>query len=565
MLRELFMIFPLSLPLRLNGSKSWAYITFILLAWGQSNPHLVQAYEAIERGMTLNAHRYLSQARESPDSLVRWEAALLQGLLMARTGKHAEALRSWYYVSQQTPNSPLGLEATYWRADLLLQNRSQWLSALYLLRSLLEKSEVSPELRSAVEHRLEHFAYREADIGFLWAYLRDKDNILFPYLFPALLYHLRQGCLWTLWKVCEAEVERTCGFFSDSLRWKALVDSLPVETLKVALVLPFMATQERNSPFLEFWQGLELGLAESHSSYLVWQVEVEDSERSPARLRELFTRWEREPPHIVVGDVSWSLNRIIADFCERHGIWHAVPMNPAYPRNRFSFPLVMPADCQGYKIGILLRGKGGGSTLAFSSGRGVCLYDAEDPQAIAFVEGLRRAVPVMAYPFPTSTSDFVQRWNSLKDTIGQADWYVLGFSQEEVLGFLLHKLGRDTLYPLVVGMEGWMQLRHINLKDYHRVRFWIPQSMLIDSAAWGVINKKVMQNFFQRATLYHIQGYEAGQWIAHFSSAYSRNNLPTAEREGVLNRFLFPPRCERYKWRVWEYEKGESRLYYEER
>lgn len=541
---------------RLNGSKG-------LLLWGmwlaaQPPSPLPEAYEALRRGLTLNAQRLLERAREHPDSLVRWEAALLQGTLAARAGRESEALRHWYLLSQQSSTSPLGLEATYRRADLLLRSRSQWSAALYLLRTLLENPYTPPDLRSAVENRLYYFAYRQADLGFLWHYVAEaRESALYAYLAPALSYHLQQACIWPIWRSWQAQVQRVCGSPPDSLTWQQLTDSLPTETLRVVLLLPLMAAQERNSPFLEFWQGFELGLTEARSPYAVWRIEVEDSERNPARLQALFAQWEVEPPHIIVGEVSWSLNQLIADFCTRKGIWHAVPINPAVPKQAYALPLVMPALCQGEQLARLLR-----DTLP--SAQGVILYEAEDPQAAALVEGFRSQRWAQAYALPSRIGDLTRRWATLRDTIKDPEWYLLAVAQEELLGFLLHKIGRDTLQPLVLGMESWNTLQHITLKDYWRLCLWVPQSFLPDSGGWSAFAQKVRQYLYQRPTLYHAQGYDAARWIAHLSTVYQRGQLPVGqEQPGLLNRYSLPVSCPSYRWRIWEYVRGERRIRYE--
>ncbi len=542
--------------LRLSGSK-WLWLWGVWLGAQPPSP-LPEAYEALRRGLTLNAQRLLERAREHPDSLVRWEAALLQGTIAARAGRESEALRHWYFVSQQSPHSPLGVEATYRRADLLLRNRSQWAAALYLLRTLLESPFTPPDLRSHVEDRLTHFAYREADLGFLWYYTAESgESALYPYLAPALSYHLRQACFWPLWRSWHAQQAARCGYPPDSLSWQQLTDSLPTETLRVVLLLPLMASQERNSPFLEFWQGFELGLTEARSPYAVWQVEVEDSERNPARLQSLFSQWEAAPPHILVGEVSWSLNQLVADFCTRKGIWHAVPINSAVPRRPYTFPLVLPAVCHGEQLAQLIRD-------SLPTARGAILYEADDPQAVAYVEGFRGQKWVPAYALPSRIADLTRRWATLRDSVKDLDWYFLAVSQEELLGFLLHKMGRDTLQPLVIGMESWTNLQHIELKDYWRMRIWVPQSLLPDSAAWEAFSQKVRRYLYQRPTLYHAQGYDAARWLAHLSSAYQRGQLPPQkEYGGLLNRYLLPPTCSGYRWRLWEYARGERRIRYE--
>ncbi|GIV23793.1 MAG: hypothetical protein KatS3mg025_1452 [Bacteroidia bacterium] len=523
------------------------------IGYAQRSSALEQAYEALQKRLTVNAQRYLAQAREDPDSLVRWEAALLQGILAARAGREQEALGHWYFVSRYSPTSPLGAEATYLRADLLLRKRSTWPEGLYLLRTLIESPHTPEDLRAAVENRLSYFAYREADVGFLWAYLgREGGEALFPYLAPAVSYHLRQACEWPLWRLWHAYHKQRCGTPPDSLTWESLTDSLPTETLRVALLLPLMATQEKNSPFLEFWEGFELGLQESRSPYLVWRIEVEDSERNITHLLDLLKLWESAPPHILIGEVSYTLNQLIAPFCERKGVWHAIPINPAYPRHRYAFSLTVPAFCQGAKVGSFLRD-------SFPKlGPGVILYDPEDPYASAFVEGVRSTYYAPTYAVRGSTAELTQRWRTLKDSVAEASWYVVGFTQEEAIGFLLHKLGRDTLPPLVIGLESWNALRYTQLKDYRRMRIWVPQSTLPDSAAWLSFSRKVSQVFSQRPSVFHAQGYDAAQWIAYLSQAYNREGLPEGfSWEGLLNRYVYPPACEKYRWQLWEYDRGE--------
>ncbi|MCS7161815.1 MAG: hypothetical protein NZ958_00595 [Bacteroidia bacterium] len=528
-------------------------------AWAQTpSTPLAPVYQAIQRGLTLNAQRQLQKLQENPDSLVRWESLLLQGYLAARGGRENEALSHWYRLSQYTPHSPLGREATYWRADLLLKKRSTCKEALFLLRDLLESPHTPPALRTEAAYRLTHFAYYEADLGFLWTYADEGHPLLQAYFLPALLYWLRQGCYWELWPLKEKEIRYRCGEGTHlPWSWAALADTLSPETLRVALLMPFLAHQEKPSPFLEFWQGFELGLREARSPYRVWEVRVEDSERNPLRLQEILLQWETRPPHILIGEVSWSLNQTLSSFCARKGIWQAVPINTAYPKYPYTFPLLPPAECQGQFIGTQLRKE------FEENGLGVCLYDASDPQAVAFAEGFRQVRPCPLYPLPSDLKELTQRWTTLKDSLQGLAWYALACNREDLLGFLLHKLGRDSLPPLIIGTATWNDFQYTYFKDYRRLRIWIPQVFLPDSAAWRSLNQRVRQLFAQPATLYHAQGYDAALWIATLSNAHTPYApLPRKEMPGLLNTYLLPPQCERYRFRLWEYEKGEIRLRY---
>lgn len=550
-------------PLPSSGSSlhpiTWGLIGSLLL-WAQKPSPLPQAYDALRKNLTLNARRLLQEAREHPDSAVRHEAILMLGHLAARSGQEEEALHHWYFLSQRAPASPFGQEATYLRADLLLRRREGWTSGLYLLRSLIEAPDTDPTLRREAEKRLLYFVYRQATPGFLWEYLENPAiGILYPYVFAALRYHLRQTCLWPAWRLAETRHASTCKTPPpDSLTWQGLTDSLPVDTFRLVLLLPLMAMQERSSPFLEFWQGFELGLQESASPYPVWQVRIEDSERNPFRIQELLTLCEVSPPHLVVGEVSWSLNRPIADFCTRKGIWHAIPINPAYPDGVFSFPLSVPAECQGFQIAQRLF-LGGSS----SSWRAVCLYEADDPQAQAFVKGLRKVASPPAHPIPGRLSELTRRWGTLRDSLKEVDTFILALTREEALAFLLHQLGRDTLPPLVVCMEAWHTFSRTQLRDYHRLRLWVPQTLLPDSGTWAAFSQKVLRTYYQPPTFFHAQGYDAARFLAALSASYSRETPPAGSYEGLLNRYSVPPDCERYRLRVWAYEKGDLYIAWE--
>ncbi|MCX8112186.1 MAG: hypothetical protein N3E49_03170 [Bacteroidia bacterium] len=524
-----------------------------LLCLAQPPSPLPEAYEAIRRGLTLNAQRILERAMEHPDSLVRQEAAILRGYIALKGGREKDALREWYNLSQRSPLSIFGMEAAFLRADLLLRRREQHSAALYLLRFLLESPHTPPDLRAAAERRLEYFFWRESSLGALWTYAMEGSPTLYPYVMPPLLYHLRQRCLWRVWRLWEAFHWRNCGDIPDTLRLDSLYRNSPIETLRVALVLPLMANQERSSPFLEFWQGFELGLSESLSPYTVWEVRVEDSERNILQIQELLSQWEKNPPDIIIGEVSWSLNQIIAAFCERKGIWHAVPINPAYPLRQMTFPLVPSAHCIGWHLAEA-------SQKAYK-GRGVLLYEADDPLAKAMVEGFQQRRWTPAHSLPSSLTELTRRWNSLNDSIGRMDWYALFVSQEDLVGFMLHALSRYVDTPLVIGTESWLNLRHLNLRDYRRLRLWVPQSLFPDSLRWRSLALRVRQRYAQRASLFHAQGYDAARCIS--ALPYTRYAPPEGEVEGVLGPYVYPPTCSRYRILIWEYDKGENRLLYE--
>lgn len=520
--------------------------------YAQPPSPLPEVYDALNRGLTVNAQRLLEQAREHPDSAVRQEAALLQGYLFAKSGREKEALREWYALSQRSPQSIYGMEAAFWRADLLLKQANNREGALYLLRSLIENPTTPPDLRAAVERRLEDFFWRECDLGCLWHYAFYGHPTLYPFVQPALAYQLRQGCYWRLWRLWERFHTETCGELPDTLRLDTLMLDSPIETLRVTLLLPLMAAQERLSPFIDFWQGFELGLAGGTSPYATWIVRVEDSERNPLRIQELLNEWTTEPPDIIVGEVSWTLNQPIADFCERNGIWHAIPINPAYPRRSTAIPLTPPANC----IGSLLADKVAAEGLE----GGILLYEEGDPLAQAMLEGFRLRRWIPAYPVPGNLAGFISRWRALTDSLGMARWYGVFISQEDIVSYFLHALNSVGGSKLIIGMENWLLFGRTDLRDYRRLRIWVPESLIPDSALWSAFEQKARPQYGKRITFFHAQGYDAANLLTKLSHQYERAHIPQAEYPGILNLYTIPPACERYRLKIWQYERGEARI-----
>ncbi|MCS7152696.1 MAG: hypothetical protein NZ989_01990 [Bacteroidia bacterium] len=535
-------------PTYVIGGK-WFFLLIAGLIEAQSVTPFPEVYDAIRRGLTIRAQQLLERAREHPDSLVRQEAALLQGYVALLGGREKDALREWYYLSQRSPSSPLGMEASFWRADLLLRYRDTWPGALYILRSLLENPHTPADLRAAVEHRLEHFFWREADLGTLWTYAIEGAPALYPYILPPLFYNLRQSCQWEVWRLWESISQNTCGELPDSLRVDSLFRDRGPDTLRVVLLLPLMAMQERSSPFLEFWQGFELGLSESLSPYTVWEVQVEDSERNLQRVQGLLSEWEKNPPHILVGEVSWTLNQTISAFCERKHIWHAIPINPAYPSRATSIPLAIPAQCIGWQMA---------EATNSLVGRGVLFYTAEDPLVKSLIEGFQRRRWVPAYELPANLSELTRRWGALRDSIGAIEWCGLFVSQDELLSYLLLTLNREAKPPLILGLESWLNLKLTNIADYKKLRIWIPQTFLADSSEWNAFSQKLRQRYAHRGTFFHAQGYDAALFLAALSKEYDPLRVPDKEVKGLLNIYTYPPACGRYRLLIWEYEGGES-------
>lgn len=530
----------------------WLLGTASIRLHAQPPSPLPEAYDALHHGLILNAQRLIERGREHPDSNVRQEATLLQGYLFAKSGRDKEALREWYALSQRSPHSVYGMEAAFWRADLLLKQVNSREAALYLLRTLIESPQTPPDLRAAVERRLEYFFWQECDLGCLWHYALHGHPTLYPFVQPALLYQLRQGCHWRLWRVWEQFHKETCGELPDSLRLDTLMLQSPVETLRVALLLPLMASQERLSPFLEFWQGFELGIAEGKSPYAAWIVRVEDTERNPLRIQELLDEWTTEPPDIVIGEVSWTLNQPIADFCERHGIWHAIPINPAYPRRSTAIPLVPPASCVGWQLSEKISTEG--------LGGGVLLYEEGDPLAQALVEGFRSRNWIPAYPVPGNLAGFISRWTTLADSIRGAQWYGVFISDEEVVSYLLHTVNLARSPSLIIGMENWSLFKRTDLRDYRRLRIWVPESLIPDSVLWSAFERKARSHYGKRITFFHAQGYDAANLLTILTQQYERAYIPRAEYAGILNLYTVPPACERYRIKIWEYDRGEFRI-----
>lgn len=512
------------------------------------------AYEAYEKRLTASAQRHLEAALQEKDSLLRAEAFLLRGVINAQAGRYREALSSWYLASRLDSGGPIGAEATYHRAHLLFQSRSDWPTALYLIRTLLESPITPPDLRTCVENRLLHFAYREADAGFLWAYFfQNPSSTLASYLAPALAYHLRQACAWKPWYFFLRFYEKTCGPFPTGENLDSLLASLPPETLRIAVLLPFMTLQGGLSPILNFWQGASWALNQNQSPYAIWQIQLFDSERNPLTLRKILDSLAPHPPHILVGDLSYSLNQIIADWCQKHQVWHAIPINKAYPRAPYTFPLNVPAHCTGEMVGTFL-------SQTQSGKKGIILAESNEPAAIAYAEGIRKKLYAPLVFIPGSISAMLKRWGTLKDSLSGHDWYGLATTNEEIASFLVNRLGRDTTpLPLIVGMEDWLRFQKTELKDFWRVILWIPQTYLPDSSQWNLLIRQVRSGESILVTPFHLYGYEALRMLEPISTEYTPGQPPKLSRawEGLLNRYQIPPDCDSYRWVLWEYRRGD--------
>jgi len=529
------------------------WLGIIGLIYAQSALDL--AYEAYEKRLTASAQRHLEAALKEKDSLLRAEAALLKGVINAQAGRKKEALSSWYLASRLDSGGPIGAEATYHRAHLLFQSHSDWPTALYLIRTLLESPHTPPDLRTCAENRLSHFIYREAEAGFLWAYLfQNPSSTLAPYIAPALAYHLRQACAWKPWYFLLRFYEKTCGPFPTGENLDSLLASLPPETLRIAVLLPFMTSQGGLSPILSFWQGASWALLQNQSPYTVWQIQLFDTERSPLTLQKILDSLAPRPPHILIGDLSYSLNQTIADWCQRYQVWHAIPINKAYPRATYTFPLTVPAHCTGEIMGTYLSQTQPGK-------RGIILMESGDPAAAAYAEGIRKQIYAPVISIPSSISGMLKRWGTLKDSLAGYDWYGLATSNEEIVGFLLNRLGRDTPpLPLIIGTEDWLRFQKTELKDFWRVTLWIPQTYLPDSSRWTSLVRQVRSEEGILITPFHLYGYEAFRILEPLSADYTPGQPPKLSHvwEGLLNRYQVPPSCHSYRWVLWEYRRGET-------
>ncbi len=511
------------------------------------------AYEAYEKRLTTTAQRHLEAALKREDSLFRAEAALLRGVIAAQAGRPKEALSNWYLASRLDSGGPIAAEATYHRAHLLFQARSEWPSALYLVRTLLESPHTPPDLRTIAENRLLHFAYREADAGFLWAYLfQNTASPLAPYLAEALAYHLRQACAWKPWYFFLRSYEKTCATAPIHENLDSLLAALPPETLRIAVLLPFMTSQGGLAPALNFWQGASWALQQNQSPYSVWQIQLFDTERNPLTVQKILDSLAPRPPHILVGDLSYSINQIIADWCQKHRIWHAIPINKAYPQAPYTFPLNVPARCLGEIVGTYLSETQSGK-------RGIILTESDDPTTSAYAEGIRSKLYAPLVLIPNSISAMLKRWSTLKDSLITYDWYALAISNEEITNFLISRLGRDTMpLPVIVGMEEWLRFQKTELKDFWRVTLWLPQTYLPDSSQWHLLVQQVKSEQGIVVTPFHLYGYEAFKVLEPLSALYAPDQPPTLfpAWNGLLNRYQVPLDCRSYRWVLWEYRRG---------
>jgi len=539
---------------RVHSGFLWRLLgVLVIVSSVTAQSSLDAAYEALSKRLTVSAQRHLQAALGEKDSLIRAEAALLQGILAIQGGREKEALSAWYLASQLAPGHPVAAEATFHRAHLLFRQRKDWSAALYLLRSLIESAATPPDLRAAAEDRLRYFAYGEADAGFLWAYMSQGAASLAPYLGEALLYHLRQACLWHPWRLFLRSYAEACGTPPTTENVDSLLAALPPETLRVAILLPFMASSQGGlAPMLEFWQGGVWALERLYSPYAVWEVRVYDTERNPLTLRRLLDSLTRRLPHVLIGEISFSLNQIIADWCQRHAVWHAIPINHAYPNGVYTFPMAVPATCIGENTAYAVR-------THLPGRRGILLVEAEDPVSGGYAEGFLRQLYVPTVRVPGTISAFLKRWTTLRDSLMGYDWYGLVISNEEVVGFLLTRLGRDEEpLPTIIGMESWLRFQRVELKDFRRLVLWIPQTYLPDSIQWQALHSYTRELIGTPPTAYQVQGYDVLRAIAHFSAQYSLGQVPAASEPwgGVMNIYQVRPDCKAYRWCLWEYRKG---------
>lgn len=140
-------------------------------------------------------------------------------------------------------------------------------------------------------------------------------------------------------------------------------------TLEVALMLPIAVEGEANANYLEFYQGFLLGLDSVKTAYgLSLNVTLYNTERNPAKIREIVERPEFAGTQLIVGPVYEEGLYPVVRFAEEHAVPVVSPLaNITRMNSDVLFQLAPDPACKYEKIADLINGDKR-ITLIYSSG-----------------------------------------------------------------------------------------------------------------------------------------------------------------------------------------------------
>lgn len=102
-----------------------------------------------------------------------------------------------------------------------------------------------------------------------------------------------------------------------------------VNTINVALLLPFMAEERNKSPeslrFIEYYEGLLLAVDSLKSNGASISLSVYDTEKGTKKTKDILKNKELKDANLIIGAVQNDQISLIADFAEKHNIKYVIP------------------------------------------------------------------------------------------------------------------------------------------------------------------------------------------------------------------------------------------------
>ncbi|MGQ9863508.1 MAG: hypothetical protein ACUVRD_03355 [Bacteroidia bacterium] len=484
----------------------------MLWVWGQeASPELIRCWEAYQAKNY--ARVYTHTEKILADENLQKEhgmAYYLRGLAQYGEGYPEKALRSLESAARRLPSShPLQDEISYHKAYFYFESRARWADGLYVLFRLLEKADVSLNLRSEAEKLLMHFLYERADIGFLWNYVFYTASPFVDRVYKALLFRLQQGCYDTLWMLAHQAYQRQCG---DTLLEPRYVprDSMILEdTFRLAVLLPFRAGEQRENVAFQLLQGMEAALEVVQTPFAVWHVGVYDTQRDTQYAYGALNFVNAFKPHLVIGEISYSFNQKL----RRLGFASAqvVPVNAAAPEGDCLTTTHLSAGCHAQAIARYLLDSMGANPTEIQ-----LIYDASNPIGQAWEANLAKHFYPMTVRLSYSKSNAVSQLRQMPKEMWRKSFLLVPTTSEDHVNIVLVEALRESFSGVIVGHSSWLEFPRTYLQDFARsgLRIWIPVEGRWDTLAWQDFRRYFRGRYGVPPSRYHIEGWDIIHWIA---------------------------------------------------
>lgn len=305
--------------------------------------------------------------------------------------------------------------------------------------------------------------------------------------------------------------------------------------VKIAIMLPFFADNEpdiagleqipeRAKAALEFYEGFETSvLAFGDSLSKQYHVKVLDTQRDTIVTKMQLRDLERFKPDVVVGEIYNRQSRLIADWADRNGVVHLVPLSPTYELTQgrlHTYLLTASTYTHGRSMAeYAFRDLGLRNVIVWAeaNGEGNDLSKAFENQ-FRIMGGVTNTVYLDA-DFKTAQSQIYQQKTQMANYQGT---YIALFN-EEIAGLLFSTIDFNGWKLKVMTTPEIENFDKIDSETKDRLKVYYTSSFVADEEgeSYQFFLQNHLLNLQAPPSIYHIQGFDLGLYLFNLMENYT--------------------------------------------